>query len=282
MNCYYKGESLMKKILAAVICCVSVSTARAAAPNYSDTATTRIFRGQPSQLVQQDTHTDSASVSASVVHTEGGASATGDATAGFNELHVRSSSVATNSSSTALTAISVAQWNDRLFFRRNGQDITSGDIAVVVHAQGVVDFQPPSPNEWLTFGVTFGNGGGGIGLGFNGSYDQFYDITSLGHSWSASDGLALQFNMVGSASNTGTILSGLVDFSAGARITNISLLGPNGLPDPTVSITASSGVVYGVPESQIWLLALCGLGIFALVSRMRLSMWSTRLSPIGP
>jgi len=135
--------------------------------------------------------------------------------------------------------------------------------------KGLIDFQPPFPSQWLTFGVFFGNSGSGIGLGFNGPYDQSYSTNSLNHTWNAAEGLALKFQLIGYAFNSPTVLSSLTDFSGGAQITNIALLGPNGQPDPTVTITSSSGVVYNVPEPHTFLLVAGLLSAAALFQRMR-------------
>src|SRR3954454_12236366 len=126
----------MKSFISALVCCIWVSAACAVTPSFSDTATTRITRGNSNTLVTQDSHTDTNPVSATVNDLEGGTTAKSDASAGFNDLHVRSSTFGTNSSSTQLTSIANAQWNDHLFFQRAGQVVTSGKFAVTVHAKG--------------------------------------------------------------------------------------------------------------------------------------------------
>jgi hypothetical protein len=258
----------MKRFLKTIVLCAWASSALAAAPNYSATATARIYRGEPSVLTNEDIHTGQAPVSASVSLTDGWTAATANTTAGFNDLHVRSSSIATDLNSTKLTAISVADWNDRLFFKRNGQDITTGKIAVTVYVKGVIDFQPPISFSWLQFNVSLAGSGGGIGLVANGNYDQLFALSPQSKSWNASDGLALDFQLVGTAVNNAPALSALTDFSAGSRITNIALLGSNGQPDPTVNISSSSGVIYNVPEPHAWLLAICSASA-AVVPRRR-------------
>jgi len=258
----------MKTILLTALFCSCVSFALAATPNYSMTATTRIFRGEPSVLVNEDTHTDQAPVIASVSRTDGATTATADATAGFNDLHVRSTDFGAVNS-TKLAATSLAVWNDRLFFKRNGQDIATGSIAVTVSVKGVIDVQPPAVSQWFGFTVTLGGAGSGIGLGFNGSYDQLFPLSPQSRSWSASDGLALRFSMSALASNDAPTLSVLTDFSAGARITNIAFIGVGGQPDPTVNISSSSGLIYGIPEPHTLLLAIWSANVVAIVRRRK-------------
>jgi hypothetical protein len=254
----------MRYILSALIYTLWASAACAVAPSYSDTATTRIARSSNNALISQDSHTDTVPVSATVSDTEGGTTAKSDASAGFNDLHVRASTVGTNSSSTQLTTTAIAQWNDHLFFRRGGQNITSGNIAMTVHAKGSIDIEPPMISPWFSFNVGLGGGATGIGAGINGAYDQLYNLPAQSVTWNATDGLPMTFALAALVGNTTTTLSAVVDFSAGAQITSIALLDSHGLPDPTVTITSASGIVYGVPEPEVFPLLLCALGLVQL------------------
>jgi hypothetical protein len=246
----------MNKLTIVLFLCICISVSRAEA-QYSNTATTRIYRGDPRVLIDEDSHTGTAPVSATSSHFEGVTAATNDATAGFNDLHVRSS-IVSDSNAPEFLVTSLAEWKDQLFFRKNGQFISADNVRVTVHLQGNIDIQPPTLIQWGGFNVTLGNRGVGREFGFNGPYDDFYTSTQSA-SWNATEGLALTFRLSAHPLTDANITSSLVDFSTGARITNIEVIGPNGQPDPTVVITSSSGTSY-VPEPAALALLICGIG----------------------
>jgi hypothetical protein len=263
----------VKHILALAIVCSLALTARTALGvtpgQFSLESTARIVRSDPNTDLDQDAQSGQSPVSASADASEGGTMATADSSAAFNDLHVRAYSAATNFTSTRLLAIATAEWNDRLYFERNGQPVSSGSIVITFHTKGVIDFQPPHATQYLSISLSLNGSGGGIALGQNGAYDQHFDRIFGQRTWSAVDGLAMRFSMSANAGNASNILTALTDFSAGSRITNISLLGPNGQPDPTVKITSSSGVIYAVPEPHTVALAVCLASMAALFRRPR-------------
>jgi hypothetical protein len=213
--------------------------------------------------------------SAHLVVTDGGTTAVADNAAEFNSVHLKMSGGGASPINPPIQVAGGAEWNDSLFFKRNGVDVLSGVVEVTAHvdgniiAQGLGDEPILPSNVWISFSAYVGLGGGGYAYGGTGMFENVTTTQSLPTSWTAAVGIPIKVSIYGYVQNGEAPSSIVADFSSTAQIVDVAYLGPDGQPDSSVTVTSASGIVYGVPEPSGWLLAIAGIANIVWYRRPR-------------
>ena len=156
-----------------------------------------------------------------------------------------------------------ATWDDSLIFERNGLPITSGSVRVSADTDGMISLSGEGAGARATLNLSAGGSSKEVSFTDNGSYQDTLRLIETGE-WDAADGLPIKLQLfLGGGNNWFAPSTSEVDFSSTATITSVVYLTPDGQPDPSVTVTSASGVVYGVPEPTCGALAivcLCSAG----------------------
>ena len=181
--------------------------------------------------------------------TIGGTTARALATSDFNKLGAFARVVASLPElNETMGGAATATWQDSLFFEQHGVRITSGIVRVSADIDGTISLSGDGAGARATLNLSAGGLSKEISYTESGSYQDTLRLVETGD-WDPLEGLPVKLQLfLGGGNNSFSPSTSEVDFSSTATITSVVYLTPDGQPDPSVTITSASGVVYGVPE----------------------------------
>jgi hypothetical protein len=189
--------------------------------------------------------------------TIGGTTAHATATGDFNKLGASAEVTASLPElNETMGGAAGATWQDSLIFERDGKPITSGTVRVSADIDGTISLSGEGAGARATLNLNAGGASKEVNFTDAGSYQDTVRLIATGD-WSELNYLPVQLQLfLGGGNRTFDPSTSTVDFSSTAKITSVVYLTPDGQPDPTVTITSASGVVYGVPEPTCGALAV--------------------------